>query len=44
MGVAYDDATSGNSGGAYRSTDVDIEPTTDTGAGYSVGWTRAGEW
>ena len=26
-GVAYHDATPGNKGGAYRSTDVDIEPT-----------------
>ena len=43
-GVAYGDASSGNTGGAYRTTDVDIQPTTDTGAGYNVGWTSAGEW
>jgi hypothetical protein len=42
--VAYFDTTSGNSTGAYRSTDVDIEPTTDTGGGYDVAKTRAGEW
>lgn len=42
--VAYSDATPGNRGGAYRQTDVDIEPTTDTGGGFDVGWTRAGEW
>lgn len=43
-GVAYLDTTSGNRGGAYRSTDVDIENTADAGGGYNVGWTRAGEW
>jgi hypothetical protein len=42
--VAYFDTTHGNRGGAYRQTDVDIEPTTDIGGGYDVGWTRAGEW
>ena len=43
-GVAYLDTTSGNSGGRYRATDVDIDSTTDTGAGYNVGSTRPGEW
>jgi probable HAF family extracellular repeat protein len=43
-GVAYSDTTPGNRGGQYRETDVDIEATTDTGGGYNVGWTRAGEW
>jgi hypothetical protein len=43
-GVAYRDATPGNEGAAYRSTDVDIEPTSDADGGYNVGWTRAGEW
>jgi len=42
--VAYSDATSGNSGGAYRSDDVDIESCSDAGGGYNVGWTNAGEW
>ncbi len=42
--VAYVDRTAGNSGGQYRSTDVDIEATTDTGGGYNVGWMVAGEW
>ena len=41
---AYYDTTNGNSGGAYRATDVDLEPTTDTGAGYNLMKTRAGEW
>jgi len=42
--VAYVDTTAGNSGAQYRSTDVDIEGTSDTGGGYNVGWMAAGEW
>ena len=41
-GVAYRDTTGGNSGGALRSTDVDLEST--SGGGYNVGWVDAGEW
>lgn len=41
-GVAYHDNSPGNSGGQYRSTDVDIEASSD--GGYDVGWTSAGEW
>ena len=44
QGNAYYDTTAGNSDGAYRQTDVDIEPTTDSGAGYNLSKTRAGEW
>ena len=43
-GVAYFDTTAGNTGGKYRTTDVDIESTTDVGGGYNVGRTRPGEW
>src|SRR5205814_8952423 len=43
-GVAYPDLSAGNAGGQYRSTDVDIEATTDTGGGYNVGWIDTGEW
>ncbi len=43
-GVAYHDGDTGNSGGQYRATDVDIEGTSDGGAGYNVGWMSAGEW
>lgn len=43
-GVAYHDLSSGNSGGALRSDNVDIEATTDTGAGQNIGWIQAGEW
>jgi carbohydrate binding protein with CBM6 domain len=42
--VGFYDNTSGNYGGAYRQTDVDIEATADAGGGYDVGWTAAGEW
>jgi len=41
-GSAYRDTTSGNTGGKYRSTDVDIESCSE--GGYDVGWTAAGEW
>ena len=43
-GVAYHDVDSANLGKSYRDTGVDIQPTTDTGGGFNVGWTRAGEW
>ena len=42
--VAYLDTTSGNRGGVYRQTDVDIEATSDAGGGFDIGWARAGEW
>ncbi|MDO8586544.1 MAG: DUF5010 C-terminal domain-containing protein [Armatimonadota bacterium] len=43
-GIAYHDLSAGNLGGAYRTTDVDIETTGDTGGGYNVGWIDTGEW
>ena len=44
-GVAYHDTEAANQGGQYRTADgVDIEACTDTGGGYDVGWTNAGEW
>lgn len=42
-GVAYHDTTPGNSGGAYRTDDVDIEMASSEGS-YVVGWVRSGEW
>jgi predicted Rdx family selenoprotein len=33
-----------NDGGQYRSTNVDVETTSDAGGGYDVGWIFAGEW
>jgi probable HAF family extracellular repeat protein len=43
-GIAYYDSSSGNRGGQYRSTDVDIEGTADAGGGYNIGWMRTDEW
>jgi hypothetical protein len=42
-GAAYLDTTGGNSGGKYRETDVDIEPTSDAGGGHNIGWIVPGE-
>jgi Carbohydrate binding module (family 6)/Right handed beta helix region/Protein of unknown function (DUF1565) len=42
-GVGYHDLSPGNTGGAYRSDDVDIK-TAPGGIGYTVGYTQAGEW
>jgi len=39
---SYYDTSSGNTGGAYRSGDVDIETCSE--GGYNVGWIEAGEW
>jgi len=43
-GVAYHDLSPGNSGGLYRSTDVDIAAAADSPAGYTLGYVVAGEW
>jgi len=42
--VSYRDASAGNAGGVYRTDDVDVRATVDTGGGYEVGWTDTGEW
>jgi len=42
--VAYYNTTVGNPGGVYRSDDVGIEPTSDTGGGYDVNSLNTGEW
>ncbi|NUP88896.1 MAG: family 10 glycosylhydrolase [Candidatus Sumerlaeia bacterium] len=44
QGVGYSDSDAGNSGGAFRGDNVDIEATSDTGGGYNVGWIATGEW
>ncbi|MCK6600535.1 MAG: carbohydrate-binding protein [Bacteroidetes bacterium] len=44
-GTAYHDADPKNQGVPFRSSEgVDIENCSDTGGGYDVGWTAAGEW
>lgn len=42
--VGYSDGSASNAGGQYRSTDVDIETTSDSSGAYNVGWFGAGEW
>jgi|GEM_PF-1834027 serine protease len=42
QGVAYNDTSAENRGGAYRDTEVDIGDATE--GGYFVGWIEAGEW
>ncbi|MGC9450375.1 MAG: fibronectin type III domain-containing protein [Oceanipulchritudo sp.] len=44
-GDAYHDTSAGNTGGGYRPAEnVDIEACSDSGGGFNVGWTVAGEW
>jgi O-glycosyl hydrolase len=44
-GVAYHDVESKNQGAAYRTSEgVDIQPTTDAGGGFNVGYAKPGEW
>ena len=44
-GVAYHDNDAAQLGGAYRANvGVDVETADDTGGGFNVGYTRAGEW
>ncbi|MEM9272434.1 MAG: carbohydrate-binding protein [Cyanobacteria bacterium P01_F01_bin.143] len=42
--VDFSDTTVGNTGGVYRSDDVDIEDTTDIGGGFNIGYIAEGEW
>ncbi len=38
------DTTTGNTGNVYRTGDVDIQATSDTGGGFNVGWVEPTEW
>jgi hypothetical protein len=44
QGESYHDLSPGNSGGVYRTSDVDVEVARDSGGGFNVGWIAAGEW
>jgi len=44
QGIAYNDLTAGNSGNTFRTDDVDVQTTTDTGGGHNIGFVQAGEW
>jgi endonuclease/exonuclease/phosphatase family metal-dependent hydrolase len=41
-GVAYHDTGTGNAGGAYRQTGVDLAASSE--GGYTIGWISPGEW
>jgi hypothetical protein len=44
QGVAYNVTAVNGTGNGYRSDGVDLEVTTDTGGGYNLGLTAAGQW
>ena len=44
QGTAYNVTAVNGSGNSYRSDGVDLEATTDSGGGYDLGWTAAGQW
>jgi hypothetical protein len=41
---SYFDNSNGNNGNSFRTDDVDIQSTTDSLGGYSVGWWETTEW
>lgn len=44
-GIAYYNTNNTNPGGQYRPNEtVGLETTSDTGGGYHIGWTTAGDW
>lgn len=43
-GVAYNVNSVNGTAPGYRSDEVDLEATADTGGGYDVGWTSGGQW
>jgi hypothetical protein len=43
-GVAYHVASVNGTANSYRSDGVDLEVCSDSGCGYDVGWTAAGQW
>jgi hypothetical protein len=44
QGVAYNVTSVNGTGNSYRSGGVDLESCSDTGCGYDLGWTAAGQW
>ena len=44
QGIAYNVASTNGSANSYRTDGVDLQVTTDTGGGYDLGWTTAGQW
>jgi hypothetical protein len=44
QGVAYNVTSVNGTANSYRSDGVDLEACSDTGCGYDIGWTAAGQW
>ena len=44
QGVAYNVTSTNGTANSCRSDGVDLETTTDTGGGYDLGWSAAGQW
>ncbi len=44
QGVGYNVTSVNGTANSYRSDGVDLEACTDTGCGYDIGWTTAGQW
>jgi hypothetical protein len=44
QGVAYNVTSVNGTANSYRPDGVDLEACTDTGCGYDLGWTTAGQW
>jgi hypothetical protein len=44
QGVAYNVTSTNGTANSYRSDGVDLEVCSDTGCGYDIGWTAAGQW
>jgi lysophospholipase L1-like esterase len=44
QGVGYSVSSVNGSGTGYRPDGVDLEPTSDTGGGWDLGWTSGGQW
>jgi hypothetical protein len=44
QGVGYSVNSVNGTANSYRPDSVDLESTSDTGGGYNVGWTSAGQW
>jgi hypothetical protein len=44
QGLGYNVASINGTGNSYRADGVDLETTTDTGAGLDLGWTAGGQW
>jgi hypothetical protein len=44
QGVAYNVTSVNGTANSYRPDGVDLETCSDTGCGYDIGWTAAGQW